>query len=171
MMETVQEMGCLYYIWLGSLMLCTVLIVYTDISWYWIPDTAVGMVAVSNGIGWLAGLFQPNYWLGIIIAAFLGIAYRYYPDGMGSGDVKLTAALCLGCTGYMAYGMIVIAFLTALLVAGCIRLHSRKSVIPFGPFLWIGWWIMLGIREECGAWFLSHEHIIQKMDMFYGNFW
>lgn len=171
MMETLQDMGCLYYSWLGSLMLCTLLIVYTDISWYWIPDAAVCIVAVSNGIGWLAGLFQPNCWLGLVIAVFLGVAYMCYPAGMGSGDVKLTAALCLGCTEYMAYGMIVIAFLTACITAGCLRLYSCKSVIPFGPFLWIGWWSMLGIREEYGAWFLLHENIIQAVDIFYGSFW
>ena len=63
-MELTAQTDWLYGIWLGSMVMGTLIIVYTDIAWYWIPDAAVSVIAISNGIGWLAGLFQPNLWLG-----------------------------------------------------------------------------------------------------------
>lgn len=153
-MELTAQTDWLYGIWLGSMVMGTLIIVYTDIAWYWIPDAAVSVIAISNGIGWLAGLFQPNLWLGAIVAGFFFLAYACRPDSMGSGDVKLTEALCLGCTGYMAYSMTVAACLTALGAACCLRLRAGPSMIPFGPFLWLGWWSAFLVKEEWWTWLL-----------------
>lgn len=168
-MELIERTDWLYGIWLASLVGCTCIIVYTDIAWYWIPDAVVCVVAISNGIGWLAGLFQPNLWLGMLIAAFFFLAYVWNPNGIGSGDIKLTAALCLGCTGYMAYGMTAAACVTALGTACCLRLRAKPAVIPFGPFLWLGWWSAFFMKEEWQAWLLLGSIIPEPMGIFCGN--
>lgn len=160
-----------YSLWIGSLAVCTLVIVYTDIAWYWIPDAAVGAVALSNGLGWMLGLFAPNLWLGTLLALGFCAAYACYPSGMGSGDVKLTAALCLGCTGSMAYGMLVVAFVTALGAACFLRLRSARPVIPFGPFLWIGWWSAFAVQEEWWIWLLLGRGAVWPMAIYCGNYW
>lgn len=151
-------------LWLFVMLCCTAVIVYTDISWYWIPDTIVCVVAVCNGV---MGLWDNgaatligsmahtgaawNMCLNIGIAVFFLLLYCINPHGIGIGDVKLVGALCLGCVEFMAYWMVLVAFLTALLGAACMRLWRGHHMIPFGPFLWLGWWCSLLF---CGEWML-----------------
>ena len=51
-MELTAQTDWLYGIWLGSMVMGTLIIVYTDIAWYWIPDAA-GWPGCFNPIsGW-----------------------------------------------------------------------------------------------------------------------
>ena len=75
---------------------------------------------------------------------FFAIAF-IYPAGMGGGDVKLAAVLgtflgYIGGIGLTLVGMF-IAFLLGGFVGVAIILSkggSRKSQVPFGPFLAMG---------------------------------
>ena len=139
-------------IWLVVMALCTVVVIYTDISWYWIPDGIVCVTALGNGAAVAGGLIAPPGAVSIGFALCFVLLYFLYPQGIGSGDIKLSAALYLGCSGAMAYIMTMAAFLLALAVAIAWRLFSQKRCIPFGPFLWIGWWIAFAEGEALMAW-------------------
>lgn len=141
-----------YGIWLAVMALCTAFIVYTDLSWYWIPDGIVGVVALGNGAAWLGGLVRPDMAVSAGIALLFVLLYIVYPRGIGSGDIKLAAALCLGCSGSAAYIMMTAAFLSAAAGAAVWQMHAGKGCIPFGPYLWIGWWIALAAGERLMAW-------------------
>ncbi|WP_288945705.1 prepilin peptidase [uncultured Megasphaera sp.] len=141
-----------YGIWLAVMALCTIVVIYTDISWYWIPDGIVCVAALANGAAVAGGLVAPCSAVSIGFALSFALLYFLYPQGIGSGDVKLAAALCLGCSGSTAYIMTTAAFLSALIGAAAWRLYARKNCIPFGLFLWIGWWIAFAAGEELMAW-------------------
>ena len=138
--------------WLVLAAGCTAGIIYTDIRWVWIPDRAVVVFAVSNVTAWAAGLVHPDGVTVLTIAlAFIGI-YILYPRGLGSGDVKLALALCLGCPGQGAYVMILLAVFFALITAGVIWFRARQTMLPFGPCLLAGWWLALFFGQTCAAW-------------------
>jgi leader peptidase (prepilin peptidase)/N-methyltransferase len=129
---------------LAPALLLTALIVPAsaiDIRHRIIPDAinlpgalAVYLVAVAA---------QPDRWLELLLgglgaALFLGLAWFFYPAGMGFGDVKL--ALMLGlATGRYALIALFAGFVLSLApsMALLVRqgLKGRKSAFPFGPFL------------------------------------
>ena len=122
------------YFWLVITMVCTLGIVVTDIRFYWIPDMLVAVLGLTN------------------LAAAMAIAYGLKPDCLGSGDVKLVAALCPGCTAQGAYIMIFIAVLSACLAALVLYGVKGKTMIPFGPFLLAGWWTAYAVGKDVALW-------------------
>lgn len=131
---------------------CSMLIVYTDIAFYWIPDKAVAFLAVCNGMALFCGWIHPHEIVTIVVATFFCLLYAAKSDSMGSGDVKLVLALCLGCTGWGAYFMILIAFFTALISSLILRVVKGTVMIPFGPYLLAGWWLAWGYGKEMEQW-------------------
>jgi len=87
----------------------------------------------------------------------LGLISR---GGMGLGDVKL-AALMGWSAGWFGIAANVTGFVIAFLLGGCYALvvllsrrGTRKSAIPFGPFLLAGLWVALrgrSIATKCSA--------------------
>ncbi len=129
---------------LAPALLLTALIVPAsaiDIRHRIIPDAinlpgaiAVYLVAVAA---------QPDRWLELLLgglgaALFLGLAWFFYPAGMGFGDVKLVLMLGLA-TGRYALIAIFAGFVLSLApsVVLLVRqgVRGRKSAFPFGPFL------------------------------------
>jgi leader peptidase (prepilin peptidase)/N-methyltransferase len=79
----------------------------------------------------------------VAFAAFYALALAY-PGGMGFGDVKL-AGLVGGILAYVAYPVLVVGLAAAFLLGAVIGLAAtargaatRKSAVPFGPFLVVG---------------------------------
>ena len=70
---------------------------------------------------------------------FLLLAALLYPAGMGMGDVKLAAVmgLCLGVAVVPAMFIALVAGV-AVGVVMMARGASRKTAVPFGPFLALG---------------------------------
>jgi leader peptidase (prepilin peptidase)/N-methyltransferase len=74
---------------------------------------------------------------------YLTLAF-IHPQGMGFGDVKL-AGIVGGVLGYLSYQAAVVGAFSAFLIGGVAgvlvmlaRRGSRKSAIPFGPFMIVG---------------------------------
>jgi leader peptidase (prepilin peptidase) / N-methyltransferase len=91
-------------------------------------------------------------WTALLRAAIGGVAlYVFYfglmfayPKGMGFGDVKLAGILGMSL-GWLGWGQLVVGaflgFLLGGLVGGglmAVKLATRKSRIPFGPFMILG---------------------------------
>ena len=121
-----------------------------DLKYMILPDFSTGILIVSALVLWYSGHFGDlNYILSSIFSfSFLGFLYLITKKrGMGFGDVKL--AIFMGF--FLGYPKIIVAFYIAFVVGALTSLiliiykkASRKTQIPFGPFLILGtfvaWW-------------------------------
>jgi leader peptidase (prepilin peptidase) / N-methyltransferase len=78
-----------------------------------------------------------------LFTLYLALAIAY-PVGMGFGDVKL-AGVVGGALGFLSYSALVIGAFAAFVIGACVatalllsRSATRKSAIPFGPFMVTG---------------------------------
>ncbi|GAA3733759.1 leader peptidase (prepilin peptidase)/N-methyltransferase [Spinactinospora alkalitolerans] len=102
----------------------------------------VGLASLTarNGYGHLVGAL-----IGMAgLAAFYWLLWFIYPAGMGWGDVKLSGLLGL-YLGWTGLGAVVSGTFAAFLLSACFGLvlillgrATRKTQIPFGPFMLIG---------------------------------
>lgn len=99
----------------------------------------------------LASVLSGDY--GRLLSAAIGCAALYglywilaiaYPGGMGFGDVKLAGALGM-LLGWLGWAPLIVGAFSAFLLGGLIgallmigRRATRKSRIPFGPFMIVG---------------------------------
>jgi leader peptidase (prepilin peptidase)/N-methyltransferase len=113
-----------------------------------LPSYLVG-IALLGAASILSGdymaLLRAGIGLAALWAAYLALALAY-PGGMGFGDVKLAGVLGL-FLGYLGWGELVIGAFAAFLLGGLFgigllltRRASRKSGIPFGPWMLTGAW-------------------------------
>ncbi|MCA1822804.1 MAG: prepilin peptidase [Frankia sp.] len=111
-----------------------------------LPSYAVGALllagAAASGAGF-APLVRAGEGMLALYAVYFALAFAY-PAGMGFGDVKLAGVLglYLGWLGWGEWGVGVLAgffaggiFGAALMAA---RRASRKTAVPFGPFMVLG---------------------------------
>ncbi len=116
---------------------------FIDLEHYIIPDVIV-LPAAAVGLGLMIAI-QPHRWAELLVAGavsgafFLALAL-IKPGGMGIGDVKLVVAL-----GFFLGRTVVVALFTAFLLGALVGValiaaggRSRKSRLPFGPFLAVG---------------------------------
>jgi len=111
-----------------------------------LPSYVVGGVLLV-----LPALFDGSWgdygraWLAAaVLFAFYFVLLLIYPAGMGFGDVKLAGVLGLHL-GFLGWGTLVVGgfmgFLLGAVVGGLLMLTrraTRKSKIPFGPFMLVG---------------------------------
>lgn len=157
---------CLAFLWLAAASVALALI---DIDVHRLPDRIVVPsylvgVLLLGAASLLSGDGERALRAGIAMIA-LAAAYflmaLVYPGGMGLGDVKLAGliGLYLGFTGWgaLAVGALA-AFILAGLFAGVLIATgkaTRKSGIPFGPWMLAGAWIGLAVGQPIAAGYLS----------------
>ncbi len=94
---------------------------------------------------------------GLLLIAFLG-GLLFGKESMGMGDIKLAAmiGIFLGVKG-TAFALIMAFFIAALFsfVAMALKKATRKSQIPFGPFIAAGTLVYLFWGEQVIHWYLS----------------
>ena len=140
----------------------TVPLVVTDIKEHRLPNslTLTGFLA-GIGVSILLAIKENNFspliqsLSAALLAGFafllLNLASR---GGMGMGDVKL--AVMLGALiAPFGWQVLVMGFIVAFVLGAIIGLillmskrASRKTLIPFGPYLLIGAWVSLFIGAE-----------------------
>jgi leader peptidase (prepilin peptidase)/N-methyltransferase len=132
-----------------SLALSTALLVVAAIDWKTqeIPD-GINIFLLAVGVLWNVYAIAAGYhiWAQDLIGFFsvsvpLFIIAVLVEDGMGGGDIKLTAVcgLILGWKMILlALGLASVLGTAVLLPAHIIRKKDRKSTVPFGPFLAAG---------------------------------
>ncbi len=123
---------------------------FIDLDHLRLPDVLVYPLLL---LGVTRVIFMPGeiQWLQSLSGALLagvgfGLIAKFYPQGLGFGDVKLVAALgvYLGFPGILA--VIFLASLLGTLVGGLgllLKGRGLRQAIPFGPFLAAGALIML----------------------------
>ena len=127
-----------------------------------LPSYPVLAVALAGSAWW-----QHDWWslarAGIGCAAlltFFGSLVLLYPAGMGLGDVKLAGVIGL-VLGYLSWTALVIGaflgfFLGAVVGVAVIATGrgSRKSAVPFGPFMIAGALLALFLAGPLARWHL-----------------
>ena len=108
-----------------------------------IPDSICLLIALTGLID-----FSPVNLLGVLAALPLLLAALYKPEGIGGGDIKLTAAAGMvlgfvGCTDGLLLGLTASLFfyLTNQLIRRLRKLEPQKAsqaALPMAPFLSLG---------------------------------
>lgn len=146
--------------YLALIMMVLVLIFFTDLMYYVIPDIYLYLLFGLYLIGAALFYLLPSefYFFGslyfpvslhvkamLLTSAFFGILYLGTKGrGMGEGDIYLSGILALFLGPALSLVMLFISFLTGAIVGVILVLRGRKrmtQVIPFGPFLILGFTI------------------------------
>jgi leader peptidase (prepilin peptidase)/N-methyltransferase len=105
--------------------------------------------AAMRGIA-AAALLYAFYWLLAIV-----------PRGMGGGDVKLAPLLGL-YLGWLGWGSVAVGAFAGFLLGGiagvalmALRLASRKSRVPFGPYMLAGAFLAVFAAAPIADWYSS----------------
>jgi len=128
-------------------LLVLILIVFTDLLYYVIPDIYLYLLVGTYLIG--AALMYFPIWdhvrAALITSAFFGILYLGSKGkAMGEGDIYLSGILALFLGPTLSLVMLFISFLTGAIVGVILVIRGRKRItqtIPFGPFLIFGFTI------------------------------
>ena len=111
---------------------------------YLIGFVLLGGAAVTSGNP--DALLRGSFALAILFAIYLTLAL-ISKGGMGFGDVKLAGVLGL-FLGYLGWGELIVGGFAAFLLGGLFGVGllltqraSRKSGIPFGPWMLAGAWV------------------------------
>lgn len=131
----------LFGLWYAFAFGATAVITYTDVKAYWIPNAPVVVLAVGNILALGLGLVRPSILAVSATVFFFLLLYGLWPDSIGSGDIKLALALSIGCPASGAWIMTVVSFLLATVIVLICWGVKGKTILPFGPFLLLGWWL------------------------------
>jgi leader peptidase (prepilin peptidase) / N-methyltransferase len=146
-----------------------VVLAYVDIRVHLLPNPIVlpsyPIVLVLLTIGALAtgewGALLRALICGAALWALFAAAVLIYPAGMGFGDVKLAGLLGLGA-GWFGAANAVLGLVLAFCLGGLVSLGlviarraGRKSAVPFGPFLLVGFLLAALSGPDLIAWYVG----------------
>ncbi|WP_460525965.1 prepilin peptidase [Conyzicola nivalis] len=114
-----------------------------------LPAYAVGIVLLGAA-AWASGDLEPLLravaGAAILFAFYFLLAFAY-PGGMGFGDVKLAGVLGL-FLGFLGWQQLIVGVAAAFILGGVLGVlliaigkATRKSGIPFGPWMLAGAWV------------------------------
>jgi len=140
---------------------CWVLVIVTrtDFEHRLIPDRIILPGAVAMLV--LRTIDDPSVeWVLSALGAglVLFVVVLVYPQGLGMGDVKLSAFLGAGLGALVAIAMFIgffAAFVPALVLILRRGASARKQAIPLGPFLALGAVVTLFAGPEIWDWYRS----------------
>ena len=147
----------------------SVALTFIDLDVHRLPDAIVLPSYVVSGlllaVPALTGASWGAYgraWAGaaILYGAYFALAFAY-PAGMGFGDVKLAGVLGLHL-GWLGWGHLAVGAFLAFLAGGLVGLAlialgraTRKSAIPFGPFMLLGALVAVELGDPILALYLG----------------
>lgn len=147
-----------------------VVLAYVDIRVHLLPNAIVlpayPIVLVLLTLGALLsgewGALLRALICGAALWALFAVAVLIYPAGMGFGDVKLAGLLGLA-TGWFGAGHVLLGLVLSFCLGGVVSLAlviarraGRKSAVPFGPFLLVGFLLATLTGPDLIAWYVGH---------------
>lgn len=107
-----------------------------------------------------SGLVRAGIAMSALVIAYFLMAF-IYPGGMGLGDVKLAGVIGI-YLGWIGWGALAVGALAAFVLGGIFALllisakkATRKSGVPFGPWMLAGAWLGIGAGTTIFAAYLS----------------
>lgn len=121
-----------------------------------LPSYAVALVLL--GVACVLGADWSSLLRAVVGMTVMYVAYWLIrvvrPDGMGGGDVKL-AGLAGIYLGWLGWGPLAVGWLAAFVLGGGFAVvlmasgkATRRSALPFGPWLLAGAWVGIWFGEE-----------------------
>lgn len=140
----------------SAVVLCSILIVLTvvDIEWYLLPDIlTLPLLVIGLALGALESWEVAAARLAAAVAGYatlylVAVAYERFRgySGLGLGDAKLLAAAGAWLGAAALPSVVLVAAASALVFVAAMRLRgvlvTRTTVLPFGPFLAFGTWLI-----------------------------
>jgi leader peptidase (prepilin peptidase) / N-methyltransferase len=127
-----------------------------------LPSYPVVLLLLTVAAGWDSdwGALERAALGGASLFAFYLLVVRLYPAGMGWGDVKLSGLIGV-VLAYLSWGSLLVGAFTGFLLGSIVgvaviasRHGSRKSALPFGPFMIAGAGVAIFSGEELASWYL-----------------
>jgi len=122
------------------------------------PVVAGLLTVASLGLGDLGRLGR-GLLAAVAVGGFFLVLALVSPRGMGRGDVKLAPTLGLAL-GWLSWGTVAVGVFAAFLLGGLAGLAgmvalglSRKSLLPFGPWLVAGALLAVLAGGEVAGWY------------------
>ena len=155
------------FIALGIVSLLIILSV-SDISYYIIPDeiliffTGYFLIVITIKSGVMSALYA--LLSGIVLFGFMYIImllgnFIFKKESLGGGDIKLMFVIGLVLNPFLGIVVIFLASFIALPISLIILWKKRQNLIPFGPFLLIGFTLIYFMQ-------LSMSTIIEFISFF-----
>lgn len=160
---SVEKLDFVFYSLIAS---CLIAITVMDLKEQIIPDSVVlcifGFSVVHKILLHFFSDIPFPLWdslLGLLLAGLLFVLIVIFSGGgMGEGDVTLIAALGFVVGLRMIFLVIFFSFILGALISIFLLgtgLKTRKDPIPFGPFIVLGYFIVLFRGEEILRWYIS----------------
>ena len=128
-----------------------------------LPAYAVAAVLFATASlvdGHFDSLLRAGVGMAGMFLAYFAMAIAY-PGGMGFGDVKLAGLVGI-FLGWAGWGALIVGAFSAFLLGGLVaitllllRKATRKSGIPFGPWILVGAWTGVGVGNAVFASYLT----------------
>lgn len=128
-----------------------------------LPSLLVAPVLLAME-SFVSGDWWPLLWAivgGVALFTFYFILVLIYPKGMGFGDVKLAALVGI-MLGYLGWGSLIVGAFAAFLLGGVLSIvllslgkATRKTGIPFGPWMLLGAWVGIVFGNEISIGYLA----------------
>ena len=135
---------------LGIVSLLTILSV-SDMSYYIIPDEVLiffsGYFIIINAIanGVMGSIISILYGLSLFLFMYLVMImgnFLFKKESLGGGDIKLMFVVGLVLHPFLGLFVIFLASVIALPISLFILWRQNKNLVPFGPFLLIGFMLV-----------------------------
>lgn len=154
----------LAYLYLAAISIALTLI---DLDTRRLPNAIVLPSYIVLAVLFTAACLFGAPWEALLRAAIAGGAlFAFYwllravkPGGMGGGDVKLAGVLGMAL-GWIGWGALIVGAFAAFLIGGVVgialmltRRATRKTAVPFGPFMVVGAWIGIVAGEPIARWY------------------
>lgn len=154
------------YLYLAAVSIALALI---DLDTKTLPNRIVVPSIVVMTVLLAVASFGTGDWSALLWAVVAGAALFVfylllvviYPSGMGFGDVKLAAVLGIAL-GYLGWGTVIVGAFAAFLLGGvfsivllAIGMATRKTGIPFGPWMLLGAWVGITYGREISTGYLT----------------
>lgn len=139
-----------YFLILGSFVFVgfLVLLVVSDIKWRLLPNIfnnlfiLVGILFRGSNVFLISpGSFFKAASGFVIIGSLIFSIFRFFPQGLGGGDIKMMAGLAIWVGVSKAMYVLLFAFGVGSIVVLPFLVRKKitlKSMVPFGPFLAFG---------------------------------
>ncbi|RLK49697.1 prepilin peptidase [Microbacterium telephonicum] len=152
------------YLYLAAISIALTMI---DLDMRRLPNPIVLPSYIALAVLFTAACLAGAPWDALLRAAIGGAAlFAFYwllrfakPGGMGGGDVKLAGVLG-AALGFVGWGALIVGAFAAFLIGGVVgivmmltRRATRKTAIPFGPFMVVGAWLGIVIGEPIARWY------------------